>query len=102
MSVAVIQGASGSIGSHLARQLLANTRLTIVGTSRNPEAARAAILGKDGEGKDGDRLKVIKVDARDEKTIERAAEEVREMGKLRALINTSGVVSNLPILVDDG
>lgn len=95
MSVAVIQGAGGSIGSHFARHLLKNTNLSIVATSRDPSAAKRAILGQDGKH-DESRLKVLEMDAKHESTIQKAAEEVKkEFGEksLRLLINASGVVS---------
>ncbi|GAA5838202.1 hypothetical protein JCM5353_006039 [Sporobolomyces roseus] len=94
MSVAVIQGAGGSIGSHFARHLLKNTNLSIVATSRDPSAARRAILGEDSK-LDDSRLKVLELDAKHESTIQKAAEEVKkEFGNksLRLLINASGVL----------
>lgn len=98
-SVAVIQGAGGSIGSHLARHLLTRSSLSIVGTSRDPSSAKRAILsGLDGQDVDESRLKVFEVDVREEETIRKAAQEVeKEFGKksLRLLINASGVVGPL-------
>ncbi|GAA5988717.1 hypothetical protein JCM5350_001990 [Sporobolomyces pararoseus] len=94
MSVAVIQGAGGSIGSHFARHLLKNTNLSIVATSRDPSAAKRAILG-DGGKHDESRLKVLELDAKHESTIQKAADEVKkEYGErsLRLLINASGVL----------
>ncbi|BGP33816.1 hypothetical protein JCM10296v2_005621 [Rhodotorula toruloides] len=97
-SVAVIQGAGGSIGSHLARHLLTRSSLSIVGTSRDPSAAKRAILSgleKDGQKVDESRLKVFEVDVREEESIRKAAKEVeKEFGKksLRLLINASGVL----------
>ncbi|GAA6015275.1 hypothetical protein JCM11491_000995 [Sporobolomyces phaffii] len=94
MSVAVIQGAGGSIGSHFARHLLKNTNLSIVATSRDPSSAKRAILGQDGKI-DESRLKVLEMDAKHESTIQKAAEEVKkEFGEksLRLLINASGVL----------
>ncbi|BGP09824.1 hypothetical protein JCM10049v2_005698 [Rhodotorula toruloides] len=95
-SVAVIQGAGGSIGSHLARHLLTRSSLSIVGTSRDPSSAKRAILsGLGGQDVDESRLKVFEVDVREEETIRKAAQEVeKEFGKksLRLLINASGVL----------
>lgn len=95
-SVAVIQGAGGSIGSHFARHLLIRSSLSVVGTSRDPSAAKRAIFaGLDSHDIDESRLKVYEVDVREEETIRRAAHEVeKEFGKksLRLLINASGVV----------
>lgn len=104
MSVAVIQGGGGAIGSHFARHLLKNTNLSIVATSRDPSAAKRAILGEDGKI-DGSRLKVLEMDAKHESTIKKAAEDVKkEFGErsLRLLINASGVVSLLPKLTTHG
>lgn len=95
MSVAVIQGAGGSIGSHFARHLLKNTNLSIVATSRDPSAAKRAILGE-GNDLDESRLKLLELDAKHESTIQKAAEEVKKAygeRSLRLLINASGVVS---------
>ncbi|GAA5867137.1 hypothetical protein JCM1840_001495 [Sporobolomyces johnsonii] len=95
MSVAVIQGAGGALGSNFARHLLRQTNLSIVATSRDPSATKRAIL-ESGDGKlDGSRLKVIEVDGKVEDTIKRAAKEVeQEFGEksLRLLINASGVL----------
>lgn len=96
-SVAVIQGAGGSLGSHFCRHLLKRSSLSVVATSRDPAAARRAILdGLDGTDGYESRLKVYEVDARHESTVKQAAQEVeKEFGKksLRFLINASGVVS---------
>ncbi|CEQ40050.1 SPOSA6832_01621 [Sporobolomyces salmonicolor] len=96
MSVAVIQGAGGALGSNFARHLLRQTNLSIVATSRDPSAAKRAILeGADGK-LDESRLKLVEVDGKIEDTIKRAAREVeQEFGEksLRLLINASGVGS---------
>ncbi|GAA5877231.1 hypothetical protein JCM8547_006304 [Rhodosporidiobolus lusitaniae] len=95
MSIAVVQGAGGSIGSHFARALLQRTKLSVVATSRDPSAAKRTILeGADGKI-DESRLKVLEVDVREEDTVKKAAEDVKkEYGdkSLRFLINTSGVL----------
>lgn len=94
MSTAVIQGAGGSIGTHFTRHLLARTSLNVVATSRNPDATRKSIL--DGSGLDEKRLTVLKVDGKEERTIEDAAKEVEQRfgsASLRLLLNVSGVVS---------
>ncbi|GAA5886779.1 hypothetical protein JCM6882_005886 [Rhodosporidiobolus microsporus] len=99
MSVAVIQGAGGALGSHFARALLQRTKLSIVATSRDPSAAKRAILDASSAGGEGEidegRLKVIEMDVKEEETVRRAAEEVRkEFGEksLRFLLNASGVL----------
>ncbi|BGP41878.1 hypothetical protein JCM10450v2_005949 [Rhodotorula kratochvilovae] len=94
-SVAVIQGAGGAIGSHFARQLLQRTSLSIVGTSRDPSAAKRAILDGAGDKVDESRLKVLELDARQEDSIVQAARQVeKEFGpkSLRFLLNASGVL----------
>lgn len=95
MSTAVLQGAGGSLGSHFARHLLGRTSLNVVATSRNPNATRKAIL--DGQGLDEQRLTVLEVDVKEERTIEEAAKEVEKRfggASLRMLLNVSGVVSS--------
>ncbi|GAA6004164.1 hypothetical protein JCM10207_002462 [Rhodosporidiobolus poonsookiae] len=95
MSVAVIQGAGGSLGSNFARHLLKTTSLKVVATSRDPSAAKRTILEDAGDKVDESRLKVLEVDVKEEETVRRAAEEVRkEYGEksLRLLINASGVL----------
>lgn len=102
-SVAVIQGAGGSLGSHFCRHLLKQSSLSVVATSRDPSAARRAILeGLDGGDKLESRLTVLEVDATQEETIKKAAEAVKkEFGEksLRLLINASGVVRCVRLLV---
>ncbi|GAA5971035.1 hypothetical protein JCM21900_002786 [Sporobolomyces salmonicolor] len=94
MSVAVIQGAGGALGSNFARHLLRQTNLSIVATSRDPSAAKRAILEGADSKLEESRLKVIEVDGKIEDTIKRAAREVeQEFGEksLRLLINASGL-----------
>lgn len=94
MSIAVVQGGGGSIGSQFARQLLKRTSLNVVATSRNPDATRDAILS--AGGLDEKRLTVLKLDVTEERTIEDAAKEVKHRfgdASLRLLLNVSGVVS---------
>lgn len=100
MSVALVQGGGGSIGSNFARHLLARTSLNIVATSRDVKASRGTILA--GMEKYEDRLTVLELDARDEATIESAAAIVKERfggASLRLLLNVSGVVSIRPMRI---
>lgn len=93
MSYAFIQSCSSAVGAQLTRQLLQRTSLAVVGSSRNPEAAREALLA--GGGIDGSRLTVLEVDTLEEGTIEKAARDVKERfggNGLKVLINASGVV----------
>lgn len=93
MSIAVVQGAGGSIGREFARQLLQRTSLNVVATSRNPDSTKDAILS--AGGLDKERLTVLKLDVLEEKTIEEAAKEVKHRfgaASLRLLLNVSGVV----------
>lgn len=95
MSVAVVQGGGGSIGAALARQLLIRSRLKVVACSRNPAGARQKIL----EGVDNgaaSRLTVLELDGLREDSVKRAAADVAKIGKLRILLNASGVVSQRP------
>lgn len=96
MSLAVIQGASGSIGTAIVRDVLARSSLNVVATSRNPEEARERILA--GTKLDSSRLTVLPMDIMEEGTIEKAAKDCKDRwgkGSLRLLINVSGVVSNI-------
>ena len=98
MSTAVIQGAGGSIGLAFARHLLSRTTLNIVATSRHPTQTKQHILDSVSKDVDRDRLTVLEMDVTDERTIERAASDVRERfgdASLRLLLNVSGVVSPL-------
>ncbi|CAD6893021.1 unnamed protein product [Tilletia laevis] len=110
-SVAVIQGSSKGIGLALTRAYLARSSLHVVSLSRNPSAAREAILSTDSStsllhkntqdfsdaiNKDGDqRLTTIEVDIKSEDSIKAAKDEVeKKFGKdsLRLLFNVSGVL----------
>ncbi|KAM0751131.1 putative Rossman fold oxidoreductase [Meredithblackwellia eburnea MCA 4105] len=95
MSIAVIQGVGGAIGSSFARHLLRQTSLQIVGTSRNRQVAEQAVLSESDSAKFRDRFSVLEVDSKDEATIEKAAKDVKErwgQGSLRLLLNVSGVL----------
>ncbi|BGP56864.1 hypothetical protein JCM8202_002922 [Rhodotorula sphaerocarpa] len=95
-SVAVIQGAGGSLGSHFCRHLLQKSGLSVVATSRDPSATQRTILeGLEGGDKLKSRLTVLEVDATREDSMKKAAEVVKkEFGEksLRMLINSSGVL----------
>ncbi|GAA94372.1 uncharacterized protein L969DRAFT_52955 [Mixia osmundae IAM 14324] len=92
--VAVIQGSSRGLGLAFSRHLLNNTRLHVVGTSRDPEKARHAIL-KDGDKSLEKRLTTLELDVLNEGTISAAAESVKSSQGaecLRLLINVSGIL----------
>ncbi|KAE8226173.1 hypothetical protein CF319_g1215 [Tilletia indica] len=110
-SVAIIQGSSKGIGLALTRAYLARTSLHIVSLSRNPSAAREAILSTDSATSllhkntqdfsdaiknDGEkRLTTIEIDIKEEDSIRAAKEEVEKKfgaGSLRLLFNISGVL----------
>ncbi|KAL9934920.1 hypothetical protein V8E36_005996 [Tilletia maclaganii] len=111
-SVAVIQGSSQGIGLALTRAYLAKTSLHVVALSRNPSAARDAILATDPStsllhehtkdisdslSKDGvqDRLTTLEVDIKEEDSIKAARDEVAKkygQDSLRLLFNISGVL----------
>lgn len=97
-SVAVIQGASGSIGTAFVRQLLQRSSLNVVATSRDATNARQQILAGPGSTLDPDRLTVLEMDVLREDSIVEAARHVKDTwgkGSLRFLVNVSGVVSTL-------
>lgn len=82
------------IGRAFAQHLLSNTKLNVVGTSRDPSAAKEAIL--DGlDAKHHDRLTTVALDGKDEGSIKDAAARVTDQfgqHSLRFLINCSGVL----------
>ncbi|KAI5480692.1 short-chain dehydrogenase/reductase SDR family protein [Pseudohyphozyma bogoriensis] len=96
MSVAVIQGGGGAIGSTFARQLLRSSALHIVSTARDPDSAKRRILSDVSNSEElSKRLTVLEVDTLREDSIETAAKEVKDRwgdGCLRLLINASGVL----------
>jgi NAD(P)-dependent dehydrogenase (short-subunit alcohol dehydrogenase family) len=92
MSLAVILGSSRGLGLALARAHLATSALDVVCASRTPDAAREAILQGMDDGA-ARRLTTLAVDVTDERSIEEAAKQCREMGELRSLWNVAGVVS---------
>ncbi|KAK4049855.1 hypothetical protein OIV83_003911 [Microbotryomycetes sp. JL201] len=94
MSVAVVQGAGGSIGTHFVRHLLRRTDLHVVATSRDPTKL-GDLLNKDESLDTKDRLTILKVDVKDESTIAQAANDVKEkfgQASLKLLLNVSGVL----------
>ncbi|KAK0524133.1 hypothetical protein OC835_001646 [Tilletia horrida] len=110
-SVAVIQGSSQGIGLALTRAYLAKSSLHVVALSRNPSAARDAILATDAsasllhehtqqfnnalKGDAKERLTTLEVDIKHEDSIKAARDEVeKKFGKdsLRLLFNVSGIL----------
>ncbi|KDE05493.1 hypothetical protein MVLG_04181 [Microbotryum lychnidis-dioicae p1A1 Lamole] len=97
MSIALIQGSSGSLGTHFVQHLLRTTSLQVIATSRNPSSTRSHILSSAGlqANKVEDRLTVLEMDVTKEDTIEKAAKDVEGKfgkGSLRLLLNVSGVL----------
>ncbi|KAK4050186.1 hypothetical protein OIO90_005168 [Microbotryomycetes sp. JL221] len=94
MSVAVVQGAGGSIGTHFVRHLLKQTRLEIVATTRNPQQFIRHLDDVERQV-DKQRLTVLELDVKNEHTIERAAKQVQDKfgrASLKLLLNVSGVL----------
>lgn len=118
-NVAVIIGSSKGLGLNLARSYLARTDLQIVSLSRNPDAARKAIVDTRGASPiatgasssdkkastgdaadmstfDGSRLTNLEVDVREEDSIAEAAKQVKSKfgeGALKLLMNVSGILT---------
>lgn len=108
MSTAIIQGATGGLGSPLIRFLLTQTKLNVIGlTSKSSSTSSIQQVTKtltDGiKGEVGDRLKVVGgVDLMDEGSVERAREEVEEVMKgkkdVRLLVCLAGEVCTFILL----
>ncbi|WWC60200.1 uncharacterized protein I303_102766 [Kwoniella dejecticola CBS 10117] len=87
MSVAIIQGASGSLGFALARHILRNTGLKVYALTHRPSNTEADLSEKlledlsdrDRKGKGKDSLTVVgDVDLKDEEGLSKAARMVKE------------------------
>ncbi|KAM0790218.1 hypothetical protein ACM66B_005532 [Microbotryomycetes sp. NB124-2] len=95
MSVAVVQGAGGSIGSHFVKHLLKRTDLSIVATSRDAQKFQQTVDSWNVVDNVKDRLTVLQVDVKNEDTIAQAAKDVKDkfgLASLRLLLNVSGVL----------
>jgi NAD(P)-dependent dehydrogenase (short-subunit alcohol dehydrogenase family) len=96
----LVQGASRGIGLELARQMLERDRDVfrgkshggvVVATCRDPDNADGL---KELQKAHGDRLRVLRVDAKDEASMKAAAATVeREFGRLDFMANVSAVLS---------
>ncbi|EPQ32469.1 uncharacterized protein PFL1_00664 [Pseudozyma flocculosa PF-1] len=100
-NVAIIQGTSSGIGAQVARQYLARTNLQIVALSRDATRAKQAILsssyrgGPDSSSLDQSRLHTLSVDALDESTLQKAADDIKSrFGPhcLKTLWNVGGIL----------
>ena len=86
-----IQGASRGLGLELVRQLLAvNDGASVFASCRNPEnAAELQSLKSQSSG----RLRILKLDVSDEKTILEAAKQLEEQDeRVSLIINVAGVL----------
>ncbi|OCF74899.1 hypothetical protein I204_03742 [Kwoniella mangroviensis CBS 8886] len=100
MSIAIIQGASGSLGSALARYILKNTNLSVYALTHRPRSGEGHLSSKllegDIKGKGKERLSVVGgVDVRNEDGLARAAEIVRGregQGRVRLIACMAGVL----------
>jgi NAD(P)-dependent dehydrogenase (short-subunit alcohol dehydrogenase family) len=78
MSFSLVLPASRGVGFTMARQVLKSTDLPVVATARRDlNDARDRIL--DGTDVSKDRLRMVEIDVTDEKSIERAADTVKDM-----------------------
>lgn len=95
MSVALVNGASGGIGTQFVRHLLRGTQLAVVATSRKGADAKSELL-KDGLDKHSDRLTCLEMDVTKEDSIAEAAKSFQNKhgkGSLRLMLNLPGIVS---------
>ncbi|WWC68730.1 uncharacterized protein I206_102664 [Kwoniella pini CBS 10737] len=100
MSVAVIQGASGSLGLALARHILQNTGLTVYALTHRPDSKVSDITDRILEGISDDagkeRLTVVDdVDIRNEKGLSKAAKLVEQRegaDRIRLIACMAGVL----------
>lgn len=109
-NVAVIVGSGRGLGLELSRLYLAQSKLNLVCLSRDAKSAREAILdssrpaplpangssSKSSGELDGNRLTTINIDVKNEDSLKKASDQVREQfgdASLRFLINVAGVVS---------
>ncbi|QRW00252.1 short chain dehydrogenase [Ceratobasidium sp. AG-Ba] len=97
MSVAIIQGCSKGLGRALVQNLLATTKLNVIGTTASgAKHARESILSEASTGSDAEnRLTTLDMDVRDEDAIRRVSEEIQsKFGEkpLRMLVNVSGML----------
>ncbi|WWC97042.1 hypothetical protein V866_003919 [Kwoniella sp. B9012] len=100
MSIAIIQGSSGSLGSALTRYILENTNLSVYALTHRPRSAEGdlscKLLEGDIKGKGKERLSVVgEVDIRNEDGLARAAEIVRGRegeGRVRLIACMAGML----------
>jgi NAD(P)-dependent dehydrogenase (short-subunit alcohol dehydrogenase family) len=94
MSVAVVQGCSGALGSALTRHILKNTSLKVYGLTHRADVEN--LRERLGGSNHGDRLTVIEgVDLKGEDGLERASKTIneREGKNVRLVACLAGIVS---------
>ncbi|KAG9104930.1 hypothetical protein FRC06_004997 [Ceratobasidium sp. 370] len=97
MSVAIVQGCSKGFGCALAQNLLATTKLNVVGTTASgaKHAYENILSGTSMSSGVETRLTTLDMDIRDEDAVQRVSEEIQsKFGKkpLRMLVNVSGML----------
>lgn len=99
MSVALVNGASGGIGSQFVRHLLRDTNMAVVATSRRGADAKAGLLeGAKLDHRAQDRLTCLEIDVLQEDSIAEAAKAYQKQfgkGTLRLMLNAPGIASCL-------
>eukprot|EP01125_Pyxidicula_operculata_P012552 TRINITY_DN4123_c0_g2_i1.p1 TRINITY_DN4123_c0_g2~~TRINITY_DN4123_c0_g2_i1.p1 ORF type:complete len:288 (-),score=8.96 TRINITY_DN4123_c0_g2_i1:66-929(-) len=89
-SVAVIQGATGGIGSEFTRQLLVNTKSKVIATARNPHQSPELNTLKELYP---DRLSLVALDVSNKASIEAASAQIKSItSNVDLLVNCSGVL----------
>ncbi|XP_068657280.1 uncharacterized protein [Aristolochia californica] len=90
--VSMVQGASRGIGLEFVRQLLEKQEKgRVIATCRNPSGATGLL---DLKKRFEERLNILPLDVTVERTIEEAADSIREIyGSLNLLVNASGILS---------
>lgn len=86
--VALVTGGSGGIGSAICRKLARTGIIVAVGYRGNSAGAEEVAEGCEGHAVP------MRIDVTDEESVHRAIAEVRELGRLGALVNNAGMVDD--------
>ena len=95
MGVAVVSGASGGIGSAIARRLASDGHHVVVGYNANRDAAEQVVAGLDGDGHAAAAMPMTDSSA----LAEFAAEVAERHGRVDVLVNCAGMTE--PVAHDD-